>query len=86
MLLVAFSEELLCRRCAKFVLHRYLNSDIQVIIVSAILFGATHWSNGLGAVISITLIGAFLMRVYLETGSIAPLVVAHYVIDVIVFW
>jgi membrane protease YdiL (CAAX protease family) len=86
MLLVAFSEELLCRRCAKFVLRRYLRSDLQVIAVSAMLFGAMHWSNGIGSVISITLIGAFLMRVYLDTGTVVPVIVAHYIIDVIAFW
>src|SRR4051812_13567143 len=45
-LLVAISEEVLCRRVAKVVLRAYLANDTQVILVSALLFAAMHWSQG----------------------------------------
>jgi membrane protease YdiL (CAAX protease family) len=86
MALVALSEELMSRRCAKHVLRAYLRHDGLVILVSALLFGAMHWSGGIAHVISATLIGGILMAVYLRVGALWPTVVAHYVIDVIAFW
>jgi len=85
-MLVALSEELMARRCAKHVLRAYLRHDGLVIAASALLFGAMHWSTGVENVVSCTLIGALLMAAYLRVGALWPVVVAHYVIDVIVFW
>jgi membrane protease YdiL (CAAX protease family) len=57
-----------------------------VIAVSAVLFGAIHWSQGVDRIVSCALIGAVFMAVYLRVGALWPVVVAHYVIDVIAFW
>jgi membrane protease YdiL (CAAX protease family) len=84
--LVAISEELLCRRCGKLVLRSYLADDRLMILVSALLFGLMHWSQGIAAMPSIIVLGAFMMRVHLEVGALWPLMVAHYIIDVIVFY
>jgi membrane protease YdiL (CAAX protease family) len=84
--LVALSEELMSRRCAAHVLRAYLRDDGLVIAVSALLFGAMHWSTGVENVVTCTVIGALLMATYLRTGTLWPVVVAHYVIDVIAFW
>jgi membrane protease YdiL (CAAX protease family) len=85
-MLVAISEELLCRRCAKYVLRLYLRSDARVIAVSAALFGAMHWSHGVPAIMYTAFIGAIFMAVYLRVGTLWPIVGAHYLIDVIAFW
>jgi hypothetical protein len=84
--LVAISEELLCRKFAKVVLRAYLRSDAQLIVVSALLFAGMHWSHGVPNVIYIFLEGLLDMAVYLRVGALWPLIVAHYVIDVIWFW
>jgi membrane protease YdiL (CAAX protease family) len=81
--LVALSEELMSRRCAKHVLRLYLRHDGLVIAVSAVLFGAMHWSQGIDRIVSNSLIGAVFMATYLRVGALWPTVVAHYVIDVI---
>lgn len=85
-MIVALTEELLCRRCAKIVLRPYLPSDGWLIAISALMFGAMHWSHGLAGILYITLTGAVMMGVYLKVGAIWPLIVAHYLIDVIAFW
>ncbi len=85
-LLVAVSEEVLSRRVAKAVLRDLLRNEFQVIVVSALLFAAMHWSQGIPNLVYVFLIGIVLMAVYLRVGALWPLIVAHYIIDVIAFW
>jgi membrane protease YdiL (CAAX protease family) len=85
-LLVAISEEVLSRRVARVVLRDLLRGDFQVIVVSALLFAAIHWSQGIPNLVYVFLIGVVFMAVYLRVGALWPLILAHYIIDVIAFW
>jgi hypothetical protein len=55
LLLVAVSEELLFRRCARYVLRPYLGSGAGLVTASAVLFGAYHWWTGIGNIIGATM-------------------------------
>ncbi len=83
--LVAASEEILFRRCARHVLQPHLGSSIAMVVASALLFGAYHWWTGIGNIISVTLIGVILMIFYMRSKALWPVVTAHYVTNVIAF-
>src|SRR5262249_42479232 len=85
-LLVAVSEELLCRRAALLVLRNHVRSDAGMIVISAVLFTAMHWTYSPPELINVFLIGCAFMAIYLRIGTLWPLIAAHYVIDLIAFW
>jgi membrane protease YdiL (CAAX protease family) len=53
-----------------------------MVIASALLFGSYHWSMGLGTIISAILFGIVAMCFYLRAGMLWPLVLVHYMTDV----
>jgi hypothetical protein len=80
--LVAYQEEVLFRRCARVVLSTKLGGGTMMVIASALLFGSYHWSRGLGTIITAALFGIIAMMFYLRAGVLWPLVLVHYVTDV----
>lgn len=80
--LVAYQEEVVFRRCARAVLSKTLSGGTTMVIASALLFGSYHWSRGLGTITSAALFGVVAMTFYLRAGVLWPLVLVHYVTDV----
>ncbi len=85
LLLVAVSEELLCRRVAVRVLERFGLPPIGVLLVSTTLFAAMHWAGGLGALGETFVLGAVLTVIYMWQRSLLLVIVIHYLINLIVF-
>jgi CAAX protease family protein len=83
--LVAFSEEIVFRRCAGCVLQRRLHDGWLLVLATALLFGGYHWWTGLGHVIGNTIVGAFFMLFYRRSGALWPVVLAHYLTDLYFF-
>ena len=83
--LVAYSEEVVFRRCARHLFKVYLNDGYALVVVTSLLFGAYHWWTGIGNIIEAVLIGALLMLFYRRSGALWPVVVAHYLTDVVDF-
>jgi len=83
--LVAYSEEIVFRRCARDLFRIYLGDGFALLVVTSILFGAYHWWTGLGNVLEALLIGALLMAFYRRAGALWPAVAAHYLTDVVDF-
>ena len=81
--LVAYQEEVVFRRCARAVFSKTLRDGTMMVIASALLFGCYHWSRGLGTIISAALFGIVAMCFYLRAGVLWPLVLVHYVTDVV---
>ncbi len=81
--LVAYQEEVVFRRCARAVLSEKLGDNAAMVIASALLFGSYHWSLGLGTIISAVLFGIVAMTFYVRAGVLWPLVLVHYVTDVV---
>jgi CAAX protease family protein len=65
------------------VLSRKLGSGTMMVIASALLFGSYHWSRGLGTIISAVLFGIVAMTFYLRAGVLWPLMLVHYVTDLV---
>jgi membrane protease YdiL (CAAX protease family) len=54
--------------------------------VSAAIFAALHWSNGLGPVAGTFVIRLMLLWSPRQTSSILPKIAAHYFISLVLFW
>jgi membrane protease YdiL (CAAX protease family) len=83
--LVAFSEEIIFRRCARHVLQPYLGDGNVALVVTSLAFGCYHWWAGLGNVVAATMIGILFMLMLKRSTALWPVVLAHYVIDMLAF-
>ena len=79
--LVAVSEELGFRTVARRVIGHFTDNQMWLVVVSSVVFGVIHWSNGVPNIIGSAVVGAILMVFYLRSGSILGPVAAHYLID-----
>ena len=57
----------------------------QIIVTSAVVRGCYHLYQGIGGFIGNLVMGLFLGWIYTRTRRVAPLVVAHAVIDIVAF-
>ena len=83
--LVAYSEEIMFRRCARHLFQIYLNDGYALVVVTSMLFGAYHWWTGIGNSVEAVLIGVLLMLFYRRSVALWPVVLAHYLTDVVDF-
>ncbi len=83
--LVAGSEEIVFRRCARHVFQPYLGDGNRLVVATSLLFGCYHWWAGLGSIVEATTIGILLMMFLQRSGALWPVALAHYLIDVIDF-
>lgn len=83
--LVAYSEEIVFRRCAYHVLKAYFGERYALVAMTSILFGAYHWWTGVGNVIEAVLVSVLLMLFYRRSGALFPVVLSHYITDVVDF-
>jgi CAAX protease family protein len=79
--LVAFSEEIIFRRCARHLLQPYLGNDHLLVLATSLLFGAYHWWTGLVNMIGVSITGGLFMLFYRRSGALWPVVLAHYLVD-----
>ena len=82
---VGIFEETIFRGMAFTVLRQYFKSTISVFIISSIIFGLIHWSWGVHAIINTAIIGAIFMSVMWKTGSVLPVIIAHFLVDYVSF-
>ena len=85
LLLVGIVEELVFRGVMLRFLRSYTQSTLVIVVVSAVVFGLIHWSLGLTAVLVTTAIGAVFMMAYIRTGSLLPIMLAHFAVNFIDF-
>jgi len=83
--LVAISEEVLFRGFAFNALKERNYSIHKIFLISALIFGLIHWSQGPVAIIATAITGSGLMICMYCTGSIYPTIIAHYVINYLSF-
>ncbi len=79
--LTAVAEELVFRTVARDVLARLFDGEAAVVVISALIFAAIHWANGVGGLVLAFIAGVVLMAVYRRTGSIVPAMVAHFLVS-----
>ncbi len=81
LLLVAFSEELICRRICAGLLERIGCRPAAIILISATLFALIHWSGGVGQLCYTFLWGVLFMEVYLIWRSLWVVVALHFAVN-----
>jgi CAAX protease family protein len=83
--LVAASEEIIFRRYLRRALQPYAGDGTFAVLITSLLFGAYHWWTGIGNVLLAATFGILLMIMYRRSGALWPVVLAHYLVDVIAF-
>lgn len=81
--LVALHEELVFRRLGYHALRSVIASEVGIAIASALFFAAYHWWTGIGNMILVATYGLVAMPCYRRTGTLWPIGIAHYLLDVI---
>ncbi|MBI5769934.1 MAG: CPBP family intramembrane metalloprotease [Verrucomicrobia bacterium] len=84
-MLVAVSEELVFRGALPALLARLGASPTAGWLVATVWFGLAHWSLGPGHVVQTALIGGVFGLMAQYGRSLWPVIVAHYVVDVVAF-
>ncbi len=84
--LVAFHEEIVFRRAARFAFGKVWGDGWRMVVATALVFGAYHWWTGLGNIAYATLFGMVAMLALRRLGAIWPIVLAHYLVDAITFY
>lgn len=83
--LVALSEEIIFRRCARHILQPLLGDGYVTIIAASLMFGCYHWWAGLGNVVLAVIVGTLLMLMFRRSVALWPVVLTHYFADFIAF-
>jgi membrane protease YdiL (CAAX protease family) len=83
--LVAYSEEIVFRRCAHHLFKTYLGDGRALVAVTSLLFGAYHWWTGIGNIVEAVIMGILLMLFYRRSGALWPVVLGHYLTDIVDF-
>jgi membrane protease YdiL (CAAX protease family) len=61
-------------------------ATLLYVLGSSILFGLVHWENGTAEVLTTMVTGMVSCFLYLRMNNLVPLIVAHFLIDLVVFW
>ena len=56
------------------------------IAISSLLFGVVHWENGIPEVVSTMVFGVVACIIFLRLRNLLPLIIAHFFIDLVIFW
>lgn len=80
--LVALSEEIIFRRCARHLLQSYLDDGYALVLATSFLFGTFHWWTGFGNIGAAVVTGGLLMMLYRRSGALWPAVLGHYIADI----
>lgn len=85
----AVFEEVFFRGLLRRIIFTFYNESLATLLYvlgSSILFGLVHWENGTAEVLTTMVTGMVACFLYLRINNLVPLIVAHFVIDVAVFW
>ena len=80
--LVAYSEEVIFRRCGRALLRERFGDGATMIFLTAILFASYHWWTGVGNIAATLLFGITAMLFYRRAGRLSPIILVHYLCDV----
>jgi len=80
--LVAYSEEIVFRRCARHSFQIYLGDGYVSVLITSLLFGAYHWWIGVGNIVEAAMIGVLLMLFFRRSQALWPVVLGHYLTDI----
>ena len=85
LVLVAYNEEIVFRRCARHLFQFSLGDGYLLLFVTSLLFGAYHWWTGVGGIVEAAMMGVLLMLFFRRSGALWPVVLGHYLTDIVDF-
>ncbi|WP_240536394.1 MULTISPECIES: CPBP family intramembrane glutamic endopeptidase [Bradyrhizobium] len=85
LILVAASEEIIFRRLLRNTARPYLGDGAFAVLITSLMFGAHHWWSGVGNILLATIFGILFMVMYWRSGALWPVVLAHYLVDLVAF-
>ncbi|MBL8672917.1 MAG: CPBP family intramembrane metalloprotease [Alphaproteobacteria bacterium] len=85
LILVAISEELVCRQLARTYLLPLLKTEWATALVAAVVFGLMHWGTGIGIVVVATIMGLVFWWTWRESGSLVVPIIGHYFANLFFF-
>lgn len=85
LLFAGFIEEVIFRGFYFNVLRDFIDNIFLLVLISSAVFGLIHWSNGLHAIISTSMIGVLFMVVVWKTKSVIPLIIVHFIINFVAY-
>jgi len=85
LILVAASEEIIFRRLLRKTARPYLGDGAFAVLITSLMFGADHWWSGVGNILLATIFGILFMVMYRRSGALWPVVLAHYLVDLVAF-
>ena len=85
LVLVAYHEEVIFRRCARAVFSSGWGEGAAMIGLSALLFSAYHWTTGLGNMVYVFFFAIYAMFFLRRVGALWPLILAHFLVDFVQF-
>jgi CAAX protease family protein len=80
--LVAYSEEMVFRRCAHHVFTMYFGDGSALVLLTSLSFAAYHWWTGIGNIAEALIMGVLLMLFYRRSTALWSVVLAHSLTDV----
>lgn len=83
--LVAYHEEIVFRRVARSAFQPWFGEGFAMVITTSLLFAAYHWWSGIGNITMAFLLGVALMLAYQKLNVLWPVIIAHYLMDVVAF-
>ena len=83
--LVALSEELVFRGAFPRLIARVGGSPWIALLASSAVFGLAHWSLGIGSILQTALVGLLFGLCAAGSRSLWPVIIAHYVVDLVAF-
>lgn len=84
LILVGFSEEIVCRGLTLSVLKKRLSTPM-LYVVSALLFSLMHWSLSTHTLFDAFIYGLIFVPATLATGSIWPATVTHFLVNFVLY-
>lgn len=84
LVLVAVSEEIVCRGLTLSVLRSRLSTPM-LAIVSALIFSAMHWSLSTHTLVDALVYGLVFVPATLATGSVWPAIIVHFAVNFVLY-
>lgn len=80
-------EEVYYRGILGYLFYRWFgegqSANLYYVLISSVIFGLSHWEGGLSKIAYMFILGVIAAKLFLWTRSLIPLIVAHFVSDII---
>jgi len=68
----------------KFIDRKHFN--LLFAVITAVVFALVHWENGVADLSAAFVFGLFSAMLYLHYRNLTPIIIAHFVTDIVIFW